>query len=215
MYQLLRSATFGRAATLLADTLAQNVGLPFQAREGPPGLSGDPFGSRITLTDAHRGVSVEVRVAATRASARIAAEAIFGDPSFCDEDAVRDALQELANAIMGVLQAELRAEGWELTAGLPVRLPPEELARLPESGTVHAFHADDATIFVVLAPRPVSPARLRARELRDGMILAAPVRAGPDEAIGKTGARITQVFIERLLAIDPELLVELCDARVG
>jgi hypothetical protein len=211
-----RSTAFSRAPSLLATTLAENVRLPFVPVAKIPDPGPSPLGSRISLTDAVRGVGVEIRVIASHASARIVAEAIFGDPAFCDEATIADALHELANATMGVFQAELRREGYELTAGLPAALGPASDDGSPRGLSaplrILAFHAEGATITFALSAQPTRPRTLRATELKDGMVLVAPVHAGTGEVLGKPGARISEVFIERLRALDPELPVELCEA---
>jgi CheY-like chemotaxis protein len=188
-----------RLGNVVGDDLAQMAGQAFTVKEGfPKRFSGEMTCATIPMSLAGDQLELRLSVAFDRESLGWVRSALLGDASAPNE-AVNDALRELANTAGGALKRSATDESVTLTTGLPLN----ETFTLPETCSAWTLEIEgtSAVIAVVGQIRSKANQRVAVEKLCEGMVIAHDVRTEAGILLVPGGSRLTSTTAAKLAKI--------------
>jgi len=173
------------------------------------------LGAGIGLTDVENELGLEISFLTTDATAKNVAAMFTGDPSIVDDDVVKDVMLELANSGMGAVRAAFLSEEFRFAASTPKALSGVSLAKLVErveAKRVLTFRNGDDQVYVVVTVRSQARIKLRATQLREGMVVASDVTNEAGVLLVRAGTRLTETAASKVAKLIPNKEIELADA---
>jgi len=197
---------------LVAENLGSMSGHLFAVVAGWPAHLG-PAAASASIPMSLAGDQLELRVSlvADAGALSFIRATLLGDPAAPD-DAMRDALRELANTAGGALKRAALMEGITLTTGIP---RDDSANRFPGSHLCWGLELEGGAgcLAVVGEIRSRGNERISAAELTEGMVLAHDIRSEGGVLIVPAGMRLTATSALRLAAmLGPRYFLEVAPA---
>ncbi len=200
---------------ILRGMCAEYLQRPFNQVGGNVRVPHGCIGASISLTDVENELGLEISFVTTAATAKNVAAMFTGDPSIVDDDVVKDVLLELANSGMGAVRAAFLSEEFRFAASPPKPLAAVSLPKLVErveAKRVLTFRNGEDVVYVVVAVRSQGRIKLRATNLREGMVVASDITNDAGVLLVRAGTRLTETAASRVAKMVPNKEIELADA---
>lgn len=152
-----------------------------------------------SLVESARKVELGLAVVASGASTRALCETVLGEPG--DAESGCALVLETANILMGSLKGLLASRGYDFTASLPKNPSLAETRATHDHHTVRqrfAYAAGNITLDVWLFVAEKHSSRVKAEDLREGMVLAEDAHDGHGMLLVRAGVRLTETGARRL-----------------
>lgn len=177
--------------------LSQEVGAMFGvfAAEGQHAGEIPDHAARIVATSPEDGTEIEMHVGLTSEWGNALAELVFGGPVL--PAALGDIVREIANSVGGAFKRTALSEGLTVTIGLPQDCPPTNVLGAER---VWVAECDSFKVMLGMAAGGRHEAqRVRATDLKPGMVLKHEVRNAAGALLVAAGTAITERTAERLV----------------
>jgi CheY-like chemotaxis protein len=205
---LLRLASWTGATDVFAQALGDFFQLPCAATAVVDDIV-NPAVADVTLAEPARQLEMGISVLADDASMRAMALQLLGDGD--DAEGALALLLEVCNIMMGSLKTAFLGNGHSFTGAVPVELPfVDARAQLDSHPIRHrlAFTCGDAIVEIWIRARERSNAKVLAKNLTEGLVLAQDVLDTTGATLAIAGARLTRSMVERISKSVPELEIE-------
>lgn len=144
-----------------------------------------------------------------------AAELFLGDAT-ASLEGLRDMIREVTNIAAGAIKRSALAEGVEYTIGMPTELLGETIALAPNTPRqIGTFRVAGTEVRILFATEivPIPRVRVRATELKEGMVVAEDIRSSAGVLLLRIGTRLTSSAAVRVASlIGQNTLVEVSEA---
>jgi len=205
-----------RAWRNLGALVAENLGAmsahAFRVTPGwPAHLGPDDVSASIPMSLAGDQLELRISLVADAGGLTFVRETLLSDPAAHD-DALRDALRELANTAGGALKRAALAEGITLTTGIP---RDDSANRFPGAHRCWGLELEGGAGWLALVGeiRGRGNERISAAKLTEGMVLAHDIRSEGGVLIVPAGLRLTATSASRLSAmLGPRYFLEVAPA---
>ena len=197
---------------LVAEDLGEMAGQPFAVSQGyPKQLNGTAPCASIPMSLAGDQLELRLSIVADAVATQWIRGTLLGDP-VAPDNAVHDALRELANTAGGALKRAALGESITLTTGIP---RDDSSARFPGKHQCWSLELEGGAgcLAVVGEIRARSNERISAAQLAEGMVLAHDIRSEGGVLIVPAGSRLTATSANRLAAmLGPRYFLEVAPA---
>lgn len=205
---LLRLASWTGATDVFAQALGDFFQLPCASTAVVDDIV-NPAVADVTLAEPARQLEMGISVLADNASMRAMALQLLGDGD--DAEGALALLLEVCNIMMGSLKTAFLGNGHSFTGAVPVELPfADARAQLDSHPIRHrlAFTCGDAIVEIWIRARERSNAKVLAKNLTEGLVLAQDVLDTNGATLAIAGARLTRSMVERIAKSVPNLEIE-------
>lgn len=194
---LLETAPWADLRAALAEGLGAFLGTPatvVQTSDPPAAVVG-----QVTLIEPSRGLELGLALVVGAAATGALHQLVFGEPG--DVESGCALVLETGNILMGAVKTLLSTRGYEFTSGVPTS------ASLAEARATHdnralrqrfAFRAGNVSLDVWIFAAEKKNSKMRAEDLREGMVLAEDARDRQGMLLVKAGVRLTETSARRL-----------------
>jgi hypothetical protein len=190
--------------SLLADELAQMVGVPLESAVGEALPAGVEYAAAVPLNLPSESVELSLVVGVEADSASAFSELLFGE--VVPSEVITDAVREFANTAGGAFKRAAMAEGHTFSLGLPV----DHHAIAPPTGVKGwVLHTNNMRLTVWVNANCTAPTHVATSDLKEGMVLTQPVRNAAGMVLVAAGSVLTERTVNRLVEmVGPSTLVE-------
>ncbi len=162
----------------------------------------------ITITSPDDDTEVRLLVGVNGASGAALTKLALGGPG--DDAALGDCLREIANSVAGAFKRTALTEGTTVTLGLPKDCLPTDVG---QAERVWSAECDQFAVVMGLSKGSRESLRLRASELKPGMVLKHDVRTSAGAFLVRAGTALTDRTAKRLVEFcEPTALFDVVDA---
>lgn len=205
-FDVLSLRTVEMLDSLLADELAQMVGMPLESDPKLP--AGVEYAAAIPLNLPSESVEMSLVVGFEADSANAISELLFGE--VVPPEVMVDAVREFANTAGGAFKRAAMAEGHTFSLGLPV----DKQSITPPAGVKGwVLHSDGVRVTVWVHANASAPVHVSTGDLKEGMVLTQPVRNAAGMVLVTAGSVLTERTVNRLLEmVGPGVMVEVQNA---
>jgi DNA-binding response OmpR family regulator len=182
---------------VVAEDLAQLASQPIAVCEGwPKRFDSNCRSASIPMSLAEEQLELRVSIVVDGQSSCWLRETLLGNPNAAN-DAVDDALRELANTAGGAIKRAALGESVILTTGLPVS---DVAAAVPARHACWSLALDGSlgSIALIAEIKRLQNQRILASKLTEGMILAHDIRNESGILLVAGGSRLTTTSANRL-----------------
>lgn len=167
----------------------------------------------VRMAETTRKLAVGIAFVVSSPSAKCLAGHVLGDET--DVETACGLVLEGANVLMGALKTAYVDRGYEITGGLPSSSDAGQTrAIFDEQPTRQRFAfvaGPDVNVEVWVRIAEKQNVSIRARDLREGMVVAEDVRDARGMLLIRAGARLTETAAERIAKLAPDLCVSVAD----
>lgn len=153
----------------------------------------------VSLVETARHVELGLAVVSSGASTRALCEHLLGEPG--DVESACTLVLETANILMGSLKSYLGNHGYDFTSGLPSSPSLADTRASHDHQTLRqrfAFVVGNITLDIWLFLAEKRNAKVKAEDLREGMVLAEDTHDGNGMLLVRAGVRLTETGARRL-----------------
>lgn len=199
------------APRVLSQDVGAMFGLFMQAAEFDDGVPGatPSLAATIRVASTVEDTIVRIFVGLSEAEGEKMSSHVFG--SVVGEDVMRDALREISNNLAGSFKRSALTEGTTVTLGLPTDC---RVSDLVSAGRVWTAECEHFQAVVGISKVTQFTRRVKAMDLRPGMVLKHDIRSAAGAALVRAGTALTERTASRLLEYcDPGAFLEVLDAE--
>ena len=191
--------------------MSEMLGQGFSLEEAEEPLKHALTASEIPLVMPGESAQVHVALGMDARSLQELALSVFGDGN-TPQEALEDMLREIANTLGGAFKRAAEVEGVTMTTGLPKTIPPDSFGAPSARAKRHQrLVSQDGLIKVAVEVelRESGLQRVKAGELREGMVLTRDLLNANGMMLVRSGTRLTSSNVSRISQlIPPHLVVE-------
>jgi CheY-like chemotaxis protein len=197
-FDVRRLAVWKNLGDVVAAVLGEMVGEPVRSAPGWPSNLAQPLRcATAVMSFPQEATELLVSLAADPPAQTWLGSALLGDKAASDA-AMNDVLRELASTAGGALKRAALQEHVTMTTGLPVSVA--SVRSVGENVAAFGLQYEHAkvTLALVAEVQRRSSRKVKASELREGMVVVHDVRSASGILIVPAGSRLTRTTAERL-----------------
>jgi CheY-like chemotaxis protein len=202
---LLALPPWTQAGELLAQSLGDFFQLPTVAVPPRDDYS-THFVADVLLSEPGRQLAIGISVLADDASMKAMALQLLGDAD--DEEGAKALVLEVGNIMMGAFKTAFVANGHSFTGGIPVDLAFEKARATLDAHPVRhriAFTCGDAHVEVWLRATEKANARVKGKDLIEGLVVGSDIIDPKGILIAHAGTRLSGSIAERIAKVLPDI----------
>jgi len=175
-------------------------------------LKGSPYTAEVLLTEAALELEIAITVAADDSTINALAEHVLGES---DREGGEALVLETANVVMGAVKTACTQGGFMFTGGLPAATEYSAASATMEATPIRrrmTFASTAGALEVSARARQTKSVSVRARDLKEGMVVGADVHDARGMLLIRAGSRLTETTTERLARLAPDLMIVVSNA---
>jgi CheY-like chemotaxis protein len=208
---LVASAPWRALGDVFSATIGEFLQLPFEIT-APLEERQEWFVADVLLAEPSKQMEIGLTILVDRPSACRMGVHLLGSDD--DLESVQALVLEIANVLMGAVKTSFARSGYAFTGGLPTSVDLAEAKRVFEGLPTRrrfAFSSGDIEIEACVRTKSKQNVRIRAKDLKEGMIISEDVHDARGTLLMRGGIRLTETAADRLARLAPDLTVAVSD----
>ena len=192
---------------MLTKVTADFFQLPFELVSVKSDLA-SPYIAEIALSEPAKQLGIGIAAVVELNTMKALSMHLLGEDDLESSQAL---VLELSNCVMGALKHAFIAHGFGFTGGLPAEATlPESRKAIDASSTRArvALRSGDSHVEIWLRVTEKKNTVIRGRMLKEGYVLCQDLRDARGMLLIRSGSRLTQTAVERLVSLVPDVEVE-------
>ena len=167
-----------------------------------------PYVAEIALTEPAKQLGIGIAAVVELSTMKALSMHLLGEDDLESSQAL---VLELSNCVMGALKHAFIAHGFGFTGGLPSEATLAESRKGIDASSTRArvaLRSGDSHVEIWLRVTEKKNSVVRGRMLKEGFVLCQDLRDARGMLLIRSGSRLTQTAVERLVSLVPDVEVE-------